>query len=86
MSSREKTRVPAEIGEAEDHCHKSNKNLWLNKVRDKGDALMFQQAHNWKDQTVPEEVKRKLSENSKAIDGKKERSWVMLVDVETKKK
>jgi hypothetical protein len=86
VSSGEKTRVPAEIEEAEDHCYKSNKNLWLNKVSDKGDALMFQLAHNWNDQPVPEEEKRKLSENPKAIDGKKERSWVMLVDVETKKK
>ena len=86
VSPGEKTRVLAEIGEAEEHCYKSNKNLWLSKVSDKGDALMFQLAHNWDDQPVPEEVKRKLSESTKANDGKKERSWLKLVDFETMKK
>jgi len=59
--------------------------LWLSKVRGIGDALMFQLAHNWDDQPVPEEVKRKLSESTKASDGK-ERAWMKLVDFETLKK
>ncbi|CAD6333456.1 unnamed protein product [Miscanthus lutarioriparius] len=73
----EETGVLAAAEETERHWYKSDKNMWMSKVRDKWDTLMFQQAHNWENQDLPEEVMMKLS--GIPMDGaeRSERSWAL---------
>lgn len=50
-----------EAEKAEILGYKTNKNFWIDQVEDKWEKYMFQQAQNWDDKEIPEEVKEKLS-------------------------
>lgn len=76
MSSSKETGILWETGEAEEHCLKAAKFNWVNQVKDGWDSFMFQQAHNWDDFPLPEEVKKKLS--TKAETAGSGRAWVSL--------
>jgi hypothetical protein len=44
---------------------------------------MFQQAHNWEAQELPEEVSLKLSNTPVAGDGSSEKTWTGLINMKS---
>lgn len=86
VPTREKTGVLTLTEEAERHCYKSDRTMWLSKVDDAWDVMMFQQAHNWDKQTLPDEVRMKLSNASAMNAARKERSWMSLLEFDALEK